>query len=124
MSKKKILIVEDEQDYITFLTTLLQDNGYDTITANDGEKGMKSLLDEKPDLVTLDLVMPNETGVRFLRKVKKDDALKNVPIVIVSGLTDFKTFIKKCGPVPEPEAFVDKPIDEQRLLDEIKKLIG
>jgi CheY-like chemotaxis protein len=124
MSDKKILIVEDEPDIITHLTTLFGDNGYATCTATDGEQGMEMVLKEKPDLVTLDIVMPNESGVKMLRKIKKDDALKNIPVIIVTGLQDFKTFVKKCGPVPDPEDFVDKPINEESLLEKVRKLIG
>ncbi len=124
MSPKKILCIDDEPDMITHLTTVLEDGGYATCTANDGEQGMQSVAEEKPDLITLDLVMPNETGVKFLRKIKKDNSLKNIPVIIVSGLQDFRTFIKKCGPVPDPEGFIDKPIDEAMLLQKVKELIG
>ncbi len=124
MSTKKILSIDDEPDMITHLTALFEDNGYTTCFANDGEQGMKMVNIEKPDLITLDLVMPNETGMKFLKKIKNDDALKNIPVIIVSGLQDFRTFIKKCGPVPDPEGFVDKPIDETILLDKVKELLG
>lgn len=124
MSTKKILSIDDEPDMITHLTALFEDNGYESCTANDGEEGMQAVKSEMPDLITLDLVMPNETGVKFLRKIKKDSTLKNIPVIIVSGLQDFRTFIKKCGPVPDPEGFIDKPIDEALLLAKVKELIG
>ena len=123
MSTKKILSIDDEPDMITHLTALFEDNGYATCTANDGEQGMQVVKEEKPDLITLDLVMPNESGVKFLRKIKTNDALKNIPVIIVSGLQDFRTFIQKCGPVPDPEGFIDKPIDEALLLEKVKELL-
>lgn len=124
MSKKKILIIDDEPDMTTHLTALFEDNGYAICTASDGEQGMEKVKSENPDLITLDLVMPNESGVRLLRKIKKDKNLKKIPVIIVSGLHDFKTFIKKCGPVPEPEGFVDKPVNEESLLEKITELIS
>jgi CheY-like chemotaxis protein len=124
VSTKNILCIDDEPDVITHLTALFEDNGYATCTATDGEEGMQAVNSEKPDLITLDLVMPNETGVKFLRKIKKNDTLKNIPVIIVSGLQDFRTFIQKCGPVPDPEGFIDKPIDETLLLEKVKELVG
>ena len=123
MSSKKILIIDDEPDMVTHLSALFEDNGYITCSANDGEAGMKKVIHEKPDCITLDLVMPNETGVKFLKKIKSDSNLKNIPLIIVSGLADFKTFIKKCKPVPEPEGFIDKPVNEEAILAKVKELL-
>jgi DNA-binding response OmpR family regulator len=124
MSAKKILIVEDEPDMTTHLTALFGDNGYSTSSATDGEQGMEMVLKDKPDLITLDIVMPNESGVRLLRNLKKNDELKKIPVIIVTGLQDFKTFVKKCGAVPEPEGLVDKPVNEAALLEKVRNLIG
>ena len=124
METKKVLVIDDEPDMVTFLTTLLQDNGFATYSASDGKEGIEKVRQEKPNLILLDLVMPNQSGVKFFRHIKKDETLKNIPIIIVTGLTEFKTFIKKCGPVPEPEYFIEKPVNEQVLLREINNHIA
>ena len=71
---KKILIVDDEDDVIIFLQTLLTKNGYDTITAKNGEEAFKLVKVDKPDLITLDLQMPKDTGTDFYRKIPEGAA--------------------------------------------------
>lgn len=127
---KKILVVDDEQDTLDYLTTLFKDSGYETVTAKDGAEAFEMVKKEKPDLVTLDIIMPKESGVRFYRDVKENDALKHIPIIIVTALTGygydpegFHKFIKARKKVPQPEGFIAKPIDREELLDLVKKHI-
>lgn len=127
---KKILIVDDEEDILEYLTTLFKDNGYDTITARDGAEAFDMVKKEKPDLVTLDIIMPKESGVRFYRQVKEDEKLKKIPIIIVTALTGyaydpqgFLKFIKARKNVPQPEGFIAKPVDRDELLKLVKEHI-
>ncbi len=127
---KKILIVEDEMDMITFLSTLLEDNGYVTISAVDGEEGLKKVKDEKPDLVSLDLLMPNKTGIGMFRELRRNTETVDIPVVIVTGFAtddapriDFKKWMNERSIKP-PEAYIEKPVDKDVYLDSVKKLIG
>jgi len=127
---KKILIVDDEPDMVTYLSTLLEDEGYMTITATDGEEGIAKVKTEKPDLVSLDLLMPNKTGIRMFRELRKDDEVKDIPVVMVTGFgkddvpsMDFKEWIQQRAIRP-PEAYVEKPVNKEILLAAIKKAIG
>ena len=127
---KKILIVEDEVDMITFLSTLLEDHGYETISALDGEEGLKKVKDEKPDLVSLDLLMPNKTGIGMFREMRRNTETVNIPVVIVTGFAtddapriDFKKWMHQRAIKP-PEAYIEKPVDKDLYLDSIRKLIG
>ena len=123
--KRKVLVVDDEPDVRTFLTTLLEDNGYETVTANTGAEALQSVRAARPDLVTLDITMPEQSGVRAYRELKTDPALKDLPVVIVTGVSDdFKTFISTRGQVPPPDGFVSKPIDKAILLELVRKLAG
>ena len=131
--RKKILVVDDEPDVVTYLTTLLEDNGYIVISAVDGKEAMEKTLSEAPDLVTLDISMPEKSGVRFYREAKEDATLKHIPIVIVTGVEsrqdggtgkDFERFLSTRKSVPPPDAFIQKPIDEAELLGAVKKLLG
>ncbi|MFC1678998.1 response regulator [Elusimicrobiota bacterium] len=121
---KKILVVDDEPDTQTFLKTLLEDNGYETRAAGDGDEARGLLAEEKPDLVTLDIVMPNKSGVRLYKEMRENPELKDIPVLFVSGLGDFKNFMKKIKPLPDPSAFVEKPLEERPLLDAVKKVLG
>lgn len=127
---KKILIIDDEPDMVTFLCALLEDHGYVTITAADGEEGMTKIKSEKPDLISLDLLMPNKTGIKMFRELRKDDEIKDIPVVMVTGFgkddvpsMDFKEWIQKRAIKP-PEAYIEKPVNKEVLLAAIKKAIG
>ncbi len=127
---KKILIIDDEPDMVTFLSTLLEDNGYEIITAVDGEDGLQKTKAEKPDLISLDLLMPNKTGIKMYRELRKDDEIKSIPVIMVTGFgrddvpsMDFKQWIQQRAIKP-PEAYIEKPVDKDVLLAEIKKVIG
>ena len=92
--KKKILVIDDDPDIVTFITTLLQDNGYDTVSAADGEEGRQQLAAEKPDLICLDITMPEKSGVKFYRETREDAEFKSTPIIIVTGVAaEFQRFI-------------------------------
>jgi CheY-like chemotaxis protein len=120
---KKILIVDDEDDILEYLSTLFRDNGYETVTARDGEEAIGLVRTESPDLVTLDITMPEKSGVRFYREMKEDEKLKGIPIIIVTGVTGwgrdpegFQKFISSRKQVPPPEGFMSKPVDREELL--------
>ncbi len=123
--KKKILVVEDEQDVLTYLTTLFQDNGYDTVSAVDGVEALEIARKEKPDLISLDMAMPDQSGVRAYRLYKKDDELREIPVIIVTALGDsMRRFLKRLGGFAEPEGFMAKPIDEEKLLKMVADLLS
>lgn len=115
---KKILIVDDEQDIRDYLETLLQAEGYETVTAADGVEGLEKLKQEVPDLITLDLQMPNDTGTAFYRKMHRDEKLGKIPIIIVSGIPGRHLAVK------QPVAVFDKPIDKDALLEAVRSAIG
>lgn len=129
--KKKILVVDDEPDVVAYLTSLFEDNNFVVISAADGVEGLEKAKSEKPDLITLDISMPEKSGVRFYREARGDAELKNIPIVIVTGVEsthdggtgqDFERFLSTRKQVPPPDAFIPKPIEEADLLGEVKKL--
>ena len=129
--RKKILVLDDEPNVVTYLETLLRDNGYDTVSAGNGREGMEKARSERPDLITLDISMPEESGVRFYRELKKDPDLAGIPVVIVTAVTgyggkpeDFQKFISSRGQVPPPEGFVPKPIDRDELLKGVTSLLS
>jgi len=122
---KKIMIVEDEEDIRVYLETLLQENGFETATAFDGLKASDKIKEYNPDLVLLDIIMPNETGVKFYRGLKKSDEYKDIPVVICSGATSYKELFElDRTALPKPFAFVEKPIDRKELLSQVSKALG
>jgi CheY-like chemotaxis protein len=127
---KKILIVDDEPDMVAFLATLLEDNGYETDSAADGEDAMEKVKASKPDLISLDLLMPNKTGIKMFRELRKDNDFNDIPVVMVTGFgkddvpqMDFKEWIKQRAIKP-PEGYIEKPVNKEVFLDAIRKAIG
>jgi CheY-like chemotaxis protein len=127
---KKILVIDDEPDMVTYLSTLLEDNGYEVVTASDGEEGLQKVKAEKPDLVSLDLLMPNKTGIKMYRELRKDSDIGHIPVVMVTGFgkddvpsMDFKKWIQERS-IKGPEAYIEKPVQPEVLLSAVKKAIG
>jgi CheY-like chemotaxis protein len=122
-SPKRILIVDDEEDIRTYLATLIGDQGFKTVLARDGEEAMQKLQAEPPDLITLDISMPEKSGIKFFREIKTDDRWKKIPVIIVTGVSeDFKNFISTRHRIPAPEGFVSKPIAPEEILNLIRAL--
>ena len=128
---KKILIVDDEPAVVSYLEMLLGDSGYETLSAADGREAIDLVRREKPDLVTLDISMPEKSGVRFYRDLKEDPKFAGIPVVIVTAVTGygrdpeaFRKFISTRKQVPPPEGFVAKPVKQEELLGTIKDLLS
>ena len=84
--EKKILIVEDDNFLRELIAKKLIDENYKVSEAVDGEEGLKKIKEEKPDLIVLDLILPGVDGFEVLSKMKEDDALKSIPVIILSNL--------------------------------------
>ena len=114
---RKILIIDDDPVIVKYLTALFQDNGYETRSATDAQAGLDLLKTEIPDLITLDLQMPDEWGPRFYRRLTKDETLKDIPVIVISGIAG-EHAIKKAV------AYFSKPFDADKLLLTVKRTIG
>jgi len=130
-AEKKILILDDEPSVVTYLETLLKDNGYQTISAPNGKVGMEKAKSEKPDLVCLDITMPEESGISFYRNLKDDPDLSSVPVIVVTAVTgygndpeSFKKFLENRKQVPPPEGFFSKPIDREEFIEAVNKILS
>ncbi|MGC8763097.1 MAG: response regulator [Acidobacteriota bacterium] len=122
---KKILVVDDEPDVVTYLSTVLTDAGYEAVPAYNGDEALRRVAESRPDLITLDITMPEMTGVKAYRKLKEDPGLRKIPVVIVTGVThDFKRFISTRDQVPPPEGYLEKPVKPEDLLAEVRRLLG
>ena len=115
---KKIMSIDDDPNIISYLQDFLSDNGYDTCSAADGSEAMAIVRKEKPDLITLDLEMPEEWGPRFYRKLMKEKDYNKIPVIVITGLTGGKYAIQKAV------ASLTKPFDRDELLKIIKDTIG
>lgn len=122
---KKILVVDDEPDMVELLTTYFQDHGYETVAAFDGVEGMDKVHTEHPDLITLDITMDKETGLKMYKRLCENDALAQIPVIMVTGISaDLGTFLGRHKATKQPAGFFEKPVDREGLLAKIKELIG
>ncbi|MGD9210487.1 MAG: response regulator [Desulfobacteraceae bacterium] len=127
---KKVLVVDDDPDVRLFNVTVVEENGYDPLEADNGEDGLRIIRAEKPNLVILDVLMPKQSGIRLYRELKTDSSLKNVQVVILSGIAK-RTFLRSQkaltefggDPVPEPEFYLEKPVEHDELAAVIKKIL-
>ena len=123
-AEKKILVVDDEEDIRMYLATLFEDNGFRTVTAQDGEKAYKVAVAEKPDLITLDLAMPEQSGVKTYRNCKFSPELQEIPVIVITGVGEnMEEYFKKMPNFPTPDGFVNKPIDPDSLMEQVKDLL-
>ncbi|ROL61381.1 response regulator [Bacteroidetes/Chlorobi group bacterium ChocPot_Mid] len=120
---KKILIVDDEPDVVSYLNAFLNDNGFDTISAKNGKECFAIAKSEKPDLITLDITMPEESGVRAFRNLKECKETKNIPVIIITGVTtDFQEFLGSRKNIEPPAAYFEKPIDRNDFLKKVLEI--
>jgi CheY-like chemotaxis protein len=124
MMKKKVLIVDDEPEQIEFAAMVMQENGYIPISASDGKEGMKKVHTEKPDLILLDILMPEKGGLGMYKDLKQNEETRNIPVVIVTGVVrggDFQDrMIRQDGNLPPPDGYIEKPMNP----DAVGKLVN
>jgi CheY-like chemotaxis protein len=123
--KKTVLIIDDEPDTLTYFSSLLEDNGFATVTAQSAADAIAQVKTVVPDLITLDISMPETSGVRCYRDLREHEAWRNIPVVIITGISeDFRTFISSRKHVPPPDGYLAKPIDEAAFVEMVRKLTG
>ncbi len=115
---KKIMIVDDDPMVVKYLKALFDDNGYETFVAYDGTEAETIVQEAKPDLITLDLEMPKEWGPKFYRKMRKMEEHKDIPVIVISGLSNPKHAVKNAV------AVIRKPFDEDKLMEVVKRTLG
>lgn len=123
-------MVEDDLHMRIFISTVLETSGYNATATKDGKEGIQKASEAPPDLIILDVMMPEEGGISMYRQLKTDNKLKNIPVVMLSGV-ESETFAHSLkmmnigleDPLPEPEAYVEKPPKAEELLKIIERLL-
>ncbi len=122
MDKKKILLVDDEEDVLRTVGFRLQSSGYDVVTASDGLEGLEKAHSEKPDLVILDLMLPKMDGYKVCAFLKKDTRYRNIPIIMFTAKAG--DLDKKIGLEVGADAYVMKPFEPPELVEAVEKLLA
>jgi DNA-binding response OmpR family regulator len=122
---KRILIVEDEKDTVRWLSILFREHGYQTDWAYDGREGFEKAEASPPDLITLDISMPGESGIKMYGKLLKSEKTADIPVVMITVASPkLEEFLGRLKSKKAPAGFFEKPIDKDELMIKIKALIG
>jgi CheY-like chemotaxis protein len=131
VGERRILIVDDDPYMRVYLSTLLKTSGYAPASATEGGEGVRKAKEWRPLLIILDIMMPGEGGILAYRQLKTDDALRGIPVVMLTGVEGaaFRHSLKMLNlglpsPLPEPEAYLEKPPGPEALLRTISDLLN
>ena len=119
--RKRILLIDDEVDFVDVLRVRLENSNYEVIVAYDGEEGLEKAEREEPDLIILDIVLPKISGFDVCRKLKIDENLKNTPIIMLTA--KFQANDIKFGVAMGADAYIAKPFEPQVLMGKMRELL-
>ncbi|MEJ2109132.1 MAG: response regulator [Acidobacteriota bacterium] len=120
---RKILVVDDEPDALTFIATVLEDHGAIIHQATDGDQALDMLAKETFDLMTLDLAMPGKNGVDVYIELRENSDLPQLPVCIITGRPEMRKLIYERQTISPPEGYMSKPVNEKTLLMNIRKIL-
>ena len=124
MAKAKILLIDDDVDFVAANKMVLEQSSYQVITAGEGDEGLKKARQEKPDLILLDVIMPVKDGFTAAEQLKKDPQLAKIPVVM---LTAYSTKGRGTGVAVgrgmslEAEDYLEKPVSPEQLLAAVRQ---
>ncbi|MBW1810502.1 MAG: response regulator [Deltaproteobacteria bacterium] len=127
---KTILVVDDEEDVREYLSTVLEDVGFNVVTAQDGNQALERLKEKTPDFISLDLVMPGKSGMRFLHDMRRNKDWACIPFVVVTahandelGKDDLQDILEN-GASSRPNVYLEKPVKPERYVRLICDRLG
>ena len=124
--KTKILLVDDDKDFVDSTKLVLESKPYDVIVAYDGDEALAKAREEKPDLIILDVIMPVKDGFSAAEQLKKDSELKKIPVIMLTSFSEKvgeTSLSVSQGLALETEDYVDKPVSPQELLNRVERLL-
>ena len=120
--KKRILLIDDEPQFVELITLRLEANQYEVLTASDGQEGVNKALREKPDLIFLDIMMPQKEGFEVLPQLKHHQQTRLIPVIMLTAKADTRSILesKKLGATD----YLIKPVDSNELLAAIQRYVS
>jgi two-component system phosphate regulon response regulator PhoB len=121
MSNERILAIEDEEDILEVIEYNLVREGFDVITSTNGEDGFQKIRDERPDLILLDLMLPDRDGLEICRDIRDDDELKQIPVIMVTAKDTESEVVLGLG--VGADDYVTKPFNPQEIIARVKAVL-
>jgi len=124
--KVKILLVDDDPDFVAATRVVLESKPYEVIIAYDGDEGLKKAREDRPDLIILDVIMPMKDGFMVCQQLKKDPQLSSIPVLMLTAFSEKfgETSVSLSqGLTLEAEDFIDKPVTPAELLLRVERLL-
>lgn len=125
-NKTKILLVDDDKDFVEATRLVLESKPYEVVVAYDGDEGLAKARKEKPDLIILDIIMPVKDGFSAAEQLKKDPELKKIPVIMLTSFSEKvgeTSLSVSQGLALDTEDYVDKPVAPQELLRRVERLL-
>jgi two-component system alkaline phosphatase synthesis response regulator PhoP len=126
MEKKKILLVDDDADFTEAVKLLLESRSYEVTAANDGKEGLKKVQTEEPDLIILDVMMPEMDGYQVCARLKADPKYRQIPILLLTAVGEAittTTYTKEMGMKIEADDYIPKPVEPIEIVERVEKLL-
>ena len=121
MPATKVLVVDDSWTDLTLIATPLRESGYDVITAVDGDEAVEKVVQERPHLVVMDVILPKQNGFQLCRKLKQMDVAQNIPIILISSKNT--ALDKRWGMQQGADLYLTKPFNKDELLASVRSLV-
>jgi DNA-binding response OmpR family regulator len=127
MSKKYVLIVDDDPDLVETVCMMLEDKGYEVGKAYDGVEGEEAIKERHPDLLVLDVMMPRKDGYQLCAELKADSATKDIPVILLTAVGEAvstTSYTHAQGMSTEAEEYIPKPVDSKTLVQAVESFFG
>ncbi|MCG6944141.1 MAG: response regulator [Deltaproteobacteria bacterium] len=127
MSKKYVLIVDDDPDLVETVSMMLEDKGYEVGKAYDGVEGEEAIKERHPDLLVLDVMMPRKDGYQLCAELKADSATKDIPVILLTAVGEAvptTSYTHAQGMSTEAEEYIPKPVDSKTLVEAVESFFA
>ena len=127
MTKKYVLIVDDDPDLVETVCMMLEDKGYEVGKAYDGVEGEEAIKQRQPDLLVLDVMMPRKDGYKLCAELKADKATRDIPIILLTAVGEAvptTSYTHAQGMSTEAEEYIPKPVDSKTLVEAVDSFFG
>ena len=124
---RKILIVDDDSDFVEAVTMILKSKKFEVVAAYDGKEGIEKVKTERPNLVVLDVMMPEKDGYTVCRELKSDPQWSHIPILLLTAVASHvptTRFTQQMGMETEADDYIDKPVEPEVLVKRVEALLS